>query len=190
MQQESAEQPHAAQHIDQSGMESSFVSNLVVLVISTMLTIVGPLGMAWEQLCNSGGHQRAAPACIRWLFGRLAPLIASAIGAVLRVGSYETDGQAFPNLVVVPFALSVFVFPPTCYHLNKKREMPAASSSSPILPAVPPAPIEAPMVDNKDPTPSRKDWTASPPTTPIPSLRTAMPADLVSHYGTSFRFTR
>ena len=47
MQQESAEQPHAAQHIDQSGMESSFVSNLVVLVISTMLTIVGPHGMAW-----------------------------------------------------------------------------------------------------------------------------------------------
>ena len=123
-----------------------------------------------------------------------APLIASAIGAVLRVGSYETDGQAFPNLaIVVPFALSVFVFPPTCYHLNKKREMPAASSSSPILPAVPPAPIEAPMVDNKDPTPSRKDWTlwtASPPTTPFPSLHTAMPADLVSHYGTSSRFTR
>ena len=138
MQQESAEQPHAAQHIDQSGMESSFVSNLVGLVISTMLTIVGPLGMAWEQLGNSGGHQRAAPACIRWLFGRLAPLIASAIGAVLRVGSYETDGQAFPNLaIVVPFALSVFVFPPTCYHQNKKHEMHAASSSSPILPAVP-----------------------------------------------------
>jgi len=72
MQQESAEQPHAAQHIDQSGMESSFVSNLVGLVISTMLTIVGPLGMAWEQLGSSGGKQRAAPACIRWLFGRLA----------------------------------------------------------------------------------------------------------------------
>ena len=53
-------------------MESSFVTNLALLVISTILAIIGALGMAWEQLGSSGGKQRAAPACIRWLFGRLA----------------------------------------------------------------------------------------------------------------------
>ena len=43
-------------------MESAYVSNLIMLVISMLLTTVRGLAMAWEQWGSFVGQQRVAPA--------------------------------------------------------------------------------------------------------------------------------